>query len=491
MTLSSPAIPLPAANTAALARLAAEVRQDLERIGETGADWVPAPDGIDHNVVVVGAGQSGLAIALGLRRAGIGRVEVVDQALAGAEGIWRGPARMNVLRTPKVPPGPELGLPSLSFQAWFEAAYGREAYAALPAIPRTLWADYIDWFRTAADIPVRNGVRLERVEPQAGHLNLHFSAGEAPFTHTARKLVLATGIAGSGGPFIPEVVRQGLPPALYGHTHAFDPATLKGRTVAILGSAASAFDAAGATLEAGARAVHLFARGHDLARGSAMKPFSFFGAWEHFYALPDADRWQVMRHFRRRAAFPPVPAVKRATAFANFRIHLDADWGRTAPHDSGVRITLRSGEIFDADHVLLGTGYLADPRLTPAFADFATDIARWSDVVPSASIDDEALAAAPYLGAGFELVARPGQNAPFLADIHFMAFSAMTSTGRPVGDIASLRHNVPRLVAAIGRDLFLKDRALHLGRFLAPVADTDLPRDAYAAALAAPAEAAE
>lgn len=63
----------------------------------------------------------------------------------------------------------------------------------------------------------------------------------------------------------------------------------------------------------------------------------------------------------------------------------------------------------------------------------------------------------------------------------------MTSTGRPVGDIASLRHNIPRAVSAIGRDLFLKDRATHLSRFLAPLGTGDLPREAYAAAIAAPA----
>ena len=472
------------ADTEALARLAAQARADLARIGETGADWVPPADGIDHNVVVVGAGQSGLAIAFGLRRAGIGAVSLVEAAPRGGEGIWRGPARMSVLRTPKVPPGPELGLPSLSFQAWYEAAYGEEAYAALPAVPREIWADYVDWFRTASGVEVRNSVTLERVEPQEGHLRLHFAADGKSFSETTRKLVLATGIAGSGGPFIPEAVR-GLPAGLYAHTHAFDPAALAGRTVAILGSAASAFDAAGALLEAGAAAVHLFTRGEDLARGSAMKPFGFFGAWEHFHALPDADRWAVMAHFRRRASFPPVAAVKRATAHANFRIHLDAGWRGAEPQGSGVRITLHTGATLDADFIVLGTGYLTDARLFPPFADFAPAIARWSDRV---AVDeaDAALAAAPYLGPAFQLVEAAAGAAPFLADIHFLGFSAQTSTGRPVGDIASLRHNVPRAVAAIGRDLFVADRAKHLARFLAPVGTDDLPRELYAAAIAAP-----
>ncbi|MFG1242736.1 FAD-dependent oxidoreductase [Xanthobacter sp. V7C-4] len=467
----------------ALTRLAETARRDLEFIGETGTDWVPPAPGTDHNVVVVGAGQSGLSIAFGLKRAGIGRVSVVDAAPRGAEGIWRGPARMSVLRTPRVPPGPELGLPGLSFQAYYEAAYGTAAYAELREVPRTVWADYVDWFRSATAIAVRNGVALVQVEPQDGHLRLHFAEGGRTFTETTRKLVIATGIAGSGGPLIPAVLRENLSPHLYAHTHTLDPAALAGKRVAILGSAASAFDAAGALLEAGARAVDLFSRGSDLARGSAMKPFSFFGAWEHFYALADDERWQVMQHFRRRASFPPLPAVRRAVAFPNFRIHLDAGWRKVAPHGDGVRITTASGQIHDADFVVAGTGYLTDARLTPAFADFAPAIARWSDRVAVAGAEDEALAAAPYLGPGFELVGRDADAPAFLADIHFLAFSAMTSTGRPVGDIASLRHNVPRVVAAVGRDLFLKDRDLHLARFLAPVGE-DLPRAAYAAALA-------
>lgn len=476
--MTTPATP----DIAALARLAAQAQADLARIGETGTDWVPPAEGIDHNVVVVGAGQSGLSAAFGLRRAGIGRVSVIDAAPAGGEGIWRGPARMTILRTPKVPPGPELGLPSLSFQAWYEAAYGVEAYAALPTVPREIWADYVAWFRSASAVEVRNGVTLARVEPQEGRLRLHFTAGGRTFTETTRKLVLATGIAGSGGPFIPDVV-AGLPGHLYAHTHAFDPKALAGRRVAILGSAASAFDAAGALLETGAGAVHLFSRGADLARGSAMKPFGFFGAWEHFHALPDADRWAVMAHFRRRASFPPPAAVKRAVAHANFRIHLDAGWRAVEPHGDGVRITLKSSGTFDADFILLGTGYQADARLYPPFADFAPSIARWSDKV-AVEAEDAALASAPYLGPAFELIETEKGAAPFLADIHFLAFSAMTSTGRPVGDIASLRHNIPRAVAAIGRDLFVADRAKHLVRFLAPVGTDDLPRELYAGALA-------
>jgi hypothetical protein len=43
--------------------------------------------------------------------------------------------------------------------------------------------------------------------------------------------------------------------------------------------------------------------------------------------------------------------------------------------------------------------------------------------------------------------------------------------GRPVGDTGSLKHNVPRLVSAIGRDLFVADRAWQLEHLQRVAAD--------------------
>jgi NADPH-dependent glutamate synthase beta subunit-like oxidoreductase len=46
---------------------------------------------------------------------------------------------------------------------------------------------------------------------------------------------------------------------------AIDFASLKGKAIAVVGSADSAFDAAGAAREAGAKSIHLFARRSSLA----------------------------------------------------------------------------------------------------------------------------------------------------------------------------------------------------------------------------------
>src|SRR5262245_41653576 len=99
--------------------LNAQTRRALRWAGKTPADWVRPRPGADHNVVIVGAGQSGLTIAHGLRRKGVGRVTVIDGCQPGQAGIWRNIARMHQLRTPKTIPGPELGNPDLAFRAWY------------------------------------------------------------------------------------------------------------------------------------------------------------------------------------------------------------------------------------------------------------------------------------------------------------------------------------------------------------------------------------
>src|SRR5205807_2850458 len=129
------------------ADLDADAREALRLIGPDPQDWVPRRNGIDHNVAIVGGGQSGCAFAFGLRRAGIGAVTVIDMAEDEAHaGVWLNAARMNVLRTPKTLPGPELGISALSFQSWWEARHGRDSYAAMARIPRDAWAEYLAWY---------------------------------------------------------------------------------------------------------------------------------------------------------------------------------------------------------------------------------------------------------------------------------------------------------------------------------------------------------
>jgi FAD-dependent urate hydroxylase len=80
----------------------ADARNALRLIGPDPQNWVPDRPGIDHNVAIIGGGQSGSAFAFGLRRAGIRKVSVIDAAEDERRaGVWLNAARMNVLRTAK------------------------------------------------------------------------------------------------------------------------------------------------------------------------------------------------------------------------------------------------------------------------------------------------------------------------------------------------------------------------------------------------------
>jgi FAD-dependent urate hydroxylase len=252
---------------------------EMRCVSPDPANWVPDRQSIDHNVAIVGGGQSGCALAFALRRAGIGKVTILEAAPNEQRaGIWLNTARMNLLRTPKTLPGPELGIPALSFQAWYEARRGREAYAAIDRIPRTDWADYLSWYKRFLDINPRYLTRLTRVEPVDDHFRLHLETSGGRTTETTRKIILSTGFAGGGGPIIPDVLTGNLPPSMYAHTEdAIDFAALRGKTIAVIGAAAAAFDAAGVALENGATAVHLFARRETIAATPITRSRGFLG----------------------------------------------------------------------------------------------------------------------------------------------------------------------------------------------------------------------
>ena len=310
-------------------------------IGPDPQNWVPEradPDGrpIDHNVVIVGGGQSGCAFAWALRRAGIGRVSVIDMAEdENRAGVWRNAARMNVLRTPKTLPGPELGIPALGFQAWYEARHGSAAYDAFARIPREAWAEYLAWYRRFLGIAVRYRTRLARIEPADGVFPAASRGGRtARRSRPARKVILANGVAGNGGPYIPPVLSEGLPRALYAHTaDAIDFAALRGKRVAVIGGAASAFDAAAVALEEGAASVHLFARRPSLAAMPISRVKGYPGAYDNYGDLPDDVRWHQAIRFRRAGSTAPADAIERVMRFANFRLHLAAPWEAAAAED--------------------------------------------------------------------------------------------------------------------------------------------------------------
>ncbi len=467
----------PAAGRAAApatAELEAQTARVLRWTGRDPGVWVRQRPGVDHDVVIVGGGQSGVSIGYGLRRMGVG-VEIIDRAAPGQAGIWRTIARMRQLRTPKtMTPGPDGGNAALSVRAWYETLHGPAAFDALDRIPRLAWADYLAWFQDTTGTKVRYNTRLVEIEPRGDMLALHLESNGAARVETTRKLVLANGYAGAGGPNLPGFVRA-LPAQLWTHTTGRIPVeTLRGKVVGVVGAGSNAFDASAVALEAGAAEVHLFSRRSYIEyqgqppNATPRPPQApvdrgFPNERELGYDLPDSVRWGNFWLGDRRVASVPLDSLERAVDFKNFHIHLDTSLADVAAAGNG-KITAKAGRRkLRFDYLIAATGYQIDLAAQPELARIHDRVALWGDrYKPKSGEENAAGAKHPYLGPGFELLPREPSGAEFLRNIHCFNLAAELSFGVPVGDVPSMAYH-PRLVAAIARDLYVEsvDTAAH------------------------------
>lgn len=444
------------------------VRTSLSLLGGLPEDWIPPHEGVDHDVLIVGAGQNGITAAFALLRQGI-RACVIEAEVQGREGVWLTRARMPTLRTPKDKPGPELGIPALTFQTWCTETYGAEAYARIDRIPREIWAEYLAWYRQVLGIDVQYETKFVSIEPAGENLRVTLECAGKPKVEIVRKLVLANGFGGIGAPNVPDVISNSVPRHMYFHTdEMIDFSKFKEKTLGIIGGSASGFDAAAVALEGGAASVCLFCRAPDLARGTRVRHADFPGV-DYFHLLPDLDRWRIARLFLERGNHPPSSSIGRAAKYPNFKLHLGSPL--TSAKVTGDRSVIGTpkGE-FAFDYLIAATGFKHDPTLRPELAPISDQIALWSDrFTPPAGEEDEVLARYPYLGYGFEFLEKVDGKAPFLKNIHVVNVAALPCFLRVVGDIKCLGFTSQRLASSIVRDLFFADKTTHLARLRAPI----------------------
>ena len=152
-----------------LQALEARVAHDLACLNFPPSAWVPpsgAPDGSPMlDVLVAGGGMCGQTAAFAMRREGLHGLLTIDARAEGLEGPWATFARMEILRSPKHLTGPDLGIPSLTFRAWYEARFGADGWAALHKVWRLDWRDYLRWVRRQVGVSVTGGLRLVAVSP--------------------------------------------------------------------------------------------------------------------------------------------------------------------------------------------------------------------------------------------------------------------------------------------------------------------------------------
>ncbi|MDB5724401.1 MAG: hypothetical protein JWQ16_1155 [Novosphingobium sp.] len=375
----------PARDPLAAGALAEEAQDALRWTAPAPAEWVAPLKGADYNVVVVGAGHSGVSLSYWLGRRGIGKILTIDQAEAGQAGIWRNIGRMNQLNTPKTLAGPARDNAALSFRAWYETLHGTDAFDVLDRIPRLAWAEYLEWFRQTTGTKVQYSTKLLDIEPLGEVLRLHLETQGVARSVTTRKIVLANGYLGAGGTNVPHFIQK-LPAHLWSHTGTHFPlAPLAGKVVGVVGAAASAFDAAGAALEAGAAEVHLFCRKGFInykpvtVPGAPVPVAAYPGPPGLGFALPEDVRWRDQFLRNRAVSTVMEDEVRRVVKSDRFQLHLDASLADVGVGSDG-RIAGRVGTTpYRLDFLIAGTGYRVDVSTRPELARFHRSISLWGD----------------------------------------------------------------------------------------------------------------
>lgn len=472
-----------------LAELERRLAHDLSCLNWPAAAWLPptSRDGQTlENVVIIGAGQAGLALDFGLAQQGI-RPLLLDRAAPDFEGPWATTARMETLRSPKELTGPAMGVPGLTFRAWFEAQYGAQGWAALDKIPRLQWMDYLRWYRRITQPRVRNHAQVVRIEPHDDHVALTVvstrngsqttdAADGLPETILARRVILATGRDGLGGPYIPDFM-QGVARNLWAHSSdPLDYRQLRGKRVGVIGMGSSAMDSAATALEHGAASVDLLARRTDLPRVNKSKGAGVPGLTHGHADLPDAWKWRIRHYINQQQVPPPHGSTLRVSRHANAYFHLGcAVLDVQQARDDGTQLQVGTSKgVFSLDFLLVCTGFMPDWSQRPEFSAFAPHVRLWSDrYQPGPGSADAELALSPDLGPAFAFQEKTPGSCPGLSRIHAFCYPATLSYGAISGDIPAISDGARWLSTRLA-GLFYQDDIAHHWDVLQRYADPEL-----------------
>ncbi|WP_435169355.1 NAD(P)-binding domain-containing protein [Falsirhodobacter sp. 1013] len=446
--------------------LESRLAEDLRNLELPAKPWMPAREGV-HDVVVIGAGMCGLAATAKLKLTGITNIVALDAAPEGREGPWITFARMETLRSPKALAGPALGLPALTFRAWFTAQHGEEEWERLDKIPKGMWMDYLVWYRHVLDLPVVNDTRMTKLSFDGDLIALEVE-GRMTGRILCRRLVLATGRSGLGGAAVPDFLK-GIDRRFWAHSaDDIDFDGLRGQHVAVIGAGASSMDNAAAALEAGAGQVDLLIRRKEMPRINKMTGIGSQGVVHGMHRLPDAWRWRFVDYTAVTQTPPPRSSTLRVSRHPNARFFLDCGILSVREEEGRLRIETTRGPM-PVNFLIAATGFANDFSGRPEFEAIAPHIRSWADgrYTPDMGPARRNMTEAPDLGPDFEFREKVPGACPLLAHIHCFNDAAMLTHGKVSGDIPAVSAGADRLVRGIAASLFAEDVAIHYERLQA------------------------
>jgi cation diffusion facilitator CzcD-associated flavoprotein CzcO len=447
-----------------LAALEARFREDLSLLELPARPWVVRRSHEGQpmiDVAIIGGGMSGMTLAAALKLLGV-RAANFDRACSGLEGPWVTTARMETLRSPKQLTGPALGFSSLTFRAWFEAQFGREAWEALDKIPRVQWMDYLRWYRRMLEPDIRNEHEVLAVLPAApDRVSLRLRHQGREWEEQARHVVLATGRDGLGSAWLPGFAQAVSPERRAHSSDVLDYQRLRGLRVGVIGGGASAMDCAASALEAGAASVDLLIRRPDLPRINKGKGAGGPGMTHGYSSLPDAWKWRLRQYIQRQQTPPPRGSTLRVSRHSNVRFNLSSPVLDIAEQDGLIRLRTPQRE-FEFDFLLFSTGFRVNFAARPEFVALAPHVRRWSDrFQPEPDQQDDELSALPDLGPAFEFIEREPGACPGLSRVHCFCYPAVLSHGQVSGDIPAISEGAQHLARSLVASLFAEGIEQH------------------------------
>ncbi|HVW99410.1 MAG TPA: NAD(P)/FAD-dependent oxidoreductase [Candidatus Babeliaceae bacterium] len=447
-----------------LLALEKKLDKSLELINYPPDPWRPSViDSSILDVAIIGGGMSGCTAAFALLRQGVTNIQVYDQNAEGFEGPWMTFARMRCLQSWKGLMGPALSIPYLTFQAWYQALMGEQAWQELDFIPNEVWMNYLKWYRKVLNLPVKNKYKLELIVPHTNYFELRFinSQGFAEVIKT-RKIVLATGRSGFGGLSIPTCMNT-LSKEKYAHAGEVITESLKDKHIVVIGNGASAFDAAAYALEKKAQSVTMLMRGAKLSNISKTNKLSFEGCYQGFYYLADKDRYRFFDYLFSEGKCPPPSALKRVEGYQNFALYRDILIIEILENSESIEIKT-SHKSFHCDYIIVATGFEIDGFKQQELAQVIDKILLWGDRIVAkdrASDIKKRLGRFPYLGQSFEFLEKKQGIAPFLKNIYCFNYAASLSHGLISMDIKGISVGATRLAQGIAADLFVQEAPAH------------------------------
>jgi cation diffusion facilitator CzcD-associated flavoprotein CzcO len=298
------------------------------------------------------------------------------------------------------------------------------------------------------NVDVRNETAVTGIHPlpdgTAVRLDLRTPAERSSVL--ARRVVLATGRDGLGGPAVPAFVNA-LPRSQWAHSSdEMDYGQLAGLRVGVVGAGSSAMDSAGH--RAGGRRAQRRAADPPARPAARQQGQGRRRAGPHAGPLRPARRAQVAHPPLHQRGERAAAARQHAARVGDIRTRSSTSAARSFRSNrraTSMRVSTPKGD-FVFDFLIVSTGFKVDWPHRPEFDAIAPHVRTWKDrFVPAPGDEDQELADSPDLGPVFEFQQRVAGACPGLDRIHCFCYPAALSHGTVSGDIPAISEGAKRL----------------------------------------------